>query len=152
MARLSAPSFPRVARRRGTTLVELLIVLVLMALLAAIVIPAFGARGDRLAARRAAAEVGGAFSTAREIALARAAPAAVLLDSIGPAVTVRVGAETLLRRMPLADGVLMRTTRDSMAYAPDGLGIGAANLTVVLRRGAAAETVAVSRLGRARWW
>jgi len=40
-----------------------------------------------------------------------------------------------------------------MAYAPNGLGYGASNLTVVLRRGSAAETIFVSRLGRVRrWW
>ena len=136
---------------RGTTLVELLVVLVIMALLGAIVMPAVGARGDRLAARRAAAEVGGSFATAREFALARTAPASVLLDSAGPAVTVRSGPDTLLRRVLRGDRITMHSSRDSMAYAPDGLGIGAANLSVVLRRGAAAETVTVSRLGRARW-
>jgi len=37
-----------------------------------------------------------------------------------------------------------------MAYAPNGLGYGASNLTLVLRRGERAETLVVSRLGRVR--
>jgi hypothetical protein len=38
-----------------------------------------------------------------------------------------------------------------MAFGASGLGYGAANLRVVVRRGAASETVYVSRLGRVRW-
>jgi hypothetical protein len=37
-----------------------------------------------------------------------------------------------------------------MSYAPTGMGYGAANLSVVVRRNAAVETVYVSRLGRVR--
>jgi hypothetical protein len=47
-------------------------------------------------------------------------------------------------------GVRLEPSRDSMAYAPSGLGWGGANLRVVVRRGAAADTVVVSRLGRVR--
>jgi hypothetical protein len=46
--------------------------------------------------------------------------------------------------------VALEATRDSLAYGPDGLGVGAANLRLVLRRGAAADTLSVSRLGRVR--
>jgi hypothetical protein len=42
----------------------------------------------------------------------------------------------------------MSASRDSMAYFPDGLGMGGANLTVIFRRGGAADTVLGSREGR----
>jgi hypothetical protein len=57
----------------------------------------------------------------------------------------------LLRRdLRSVFGVRLSASRDSMAYDARGLGLGAANLSLVIRRGAAAETVFVSRLGRVR--
>ena len=47
-------------------------------------------------------------------------------------------------------GVNFSTTRDSIAFTSGGLGYGAANTQIILRRGVAADTIAVSRLGRAR--
>jgi hypothetical protein len=46
--------------------------------------------------------------------------------------------------------VELRATRDSLAYDPYGMGRGASNLSIVIRKGAAVETVFVSRLGRIR--
>lgn len=76
---------------------------------------------------------------------------AVRLDSAAGTAVVHAADDTL-RRLPLAAqyGVRLTATRDSMTYAPPGLGVGAANLRVTLTRGAAAETVTVSRLGRVR--
>jgi len=37
-----------------------------------------------------------------------------------------------------------------MAYAASGLGYGASNLRVIVRRGASADTITVSRLGRVK--
>jgi hypothetical protein len=48
-------------------------------------------------------------------------------------------------------GVVLSATRDSIAFDARGLGYGAANLTLVARRGSAADTLVVSRLGRARY-
>jgi hypothetical protein len=47
-------------------------------------------------------------------------------------------------------GVRLAATRDSMTYYPDGLALGGANLSIVLSRGAAADTVIVSREGRVK--
>ena len=76
---------------------------------------------------------------------------AVILDSGSASLIVRAYADTIShRRLGSSHSVAFTTTRDSMAYAPNGLGYGASNLTVVLRRGSAAETLFVSRLGRVR--
>ena len=48
-------------------------------------------------------------------------------------------------------GVAFTASRNSVIYGASGRGYGAANSTIVLSRGAAAETVYVARLGRARW-
>jgi hypothetical protein len=37
-----------------------------------------------------------------------------------------------------------------MAYSASGLGFGAANMRVIVSRGASADTITVSRLGRVR--
>jgi hypothetical protein len=38
-----------------------------------------------------------------------------------------------------------------MAFDPHGLGVGVANLSLIIRRGRAADTVFLSRLGRIRY-
>ena len=46
--------------------------------------------------------------------------------------------------------MLVRASRDTVPYAPTGLGFGVANSTIVVSIGERAETVTVSRLGRMR--
>lgn len=141
---------PRAARR-GVTLPELSIALAVLGLLAAFALRAGAPLIDAARARTAAGEVRSALAAARALAALRAERAAVRFDTARAAVTVHLRGDSALRR-PLGAlyGVRMTATRDSMAYAASGLGWGAANLRVELRRGAAVETVTVSRLGRVR--
>ena len=144
-------SSSRATAERGTTLVELALVLALIGIMAAVAVPALGRRRDRVAVRHAAQLLTDALAVARDVALAGAAPVAVELDEATAAITVRSAADTIERHeLGALLGVALQTSRDSMAYGPDGLGVGAANLTAILGRGAAAETVVVSRLGRVR--
>ena len=48
------------------------------------------------------------------------------------------------------DYVQLYATRDTVTFGANGLGFGVANSTIVVSIGARAETVVVSRLGRAR--
>jgi hypothetical protein len=75
----------------------------------------------------------------------------VHLDGAGGRVIVHAGPDTLATADFAERGVHVAATRDSMAYAPDGLGLGGANLRLVLSRGARADTIMVSRLGRVEW-
>ena len=137
--------------RAGTTLVELMAVAVVIGALAAIALPRLHEASDRFSCRAAIREGISLFSFARRSAMTRRAAVAVVIDTGRGAVIVRIGPAELAR-VGLRDryGVRLRVTRDSMTYDPRGLGYGAANLTVIARRGRAAETLSVSRLGRTR--
>lgn len=126
-------------------------VLALVGILAAFALPTLARRRDRAAVRHAAQLLTDALAVARDAALAGAAPVAVRLGESGATITVHSASDTIERHaMGSLLGVTLRTTRDSMAYGPDGLGIGTANLTAVLARGSASDTLVVSRLGRVR--
>ena len=136
--------------RPGFTITELCAALALAGLVLAISVPRFTGLRDRLAVRSASTELVAAFGVAREEALARGRRVAITLADAGAVVAVHDGPDTLhLRPLGALHGVTLDSSRDSSAYAPNGLGFGAANLRVIVARGAAADTVRVSRLGRA---
>jgi prepilin-type N-terminal cleavage/methylation domain-containing protein len=137
--------------RRGTTLLELMLALGVLAVLAGIIVLRTARFADALAARGAAREVRAALGTTRHLAVLRATRAAVGIDTVRGVVVVHLAAETaLVRGVRAAYGVRISTSRDSLAWGADGLGWGAANAKLVIRRGVAAETITVSRLGRVR--
>ena len=130
---------------------ELLLVLVVVGILSSVALLRSAAVRDRISVRAAANETVSAFAVARRWSLSRAARTAIMIDTAGARLVIRSYADTIAqRRLASSHGVTLSASRDSMAYAPNGLGYGASNLTVVIRRGAAAETVFVSRLGRVR--
>ena len=123
----------------------------LIALITGLVLPPFKRSFDRLKTRAAAQETMTAFFTARASAIALGRRTAVRLDEAKGRVLVLAGGETLMvRRVGTSHGVRMTATRDSMAFFADGLGLGGANLSVVFTRGAASDTVLVSREGRVK--
>ena len=147
------PSVPacRSERRRATTLVELLVIVALIALISGLVLPPFKRGFDRLKTRAAAQETMSAFFTARAGAIALGRRTAVVFDETEGRVVVVAGRDTLLMRaISSGHGVAMSASRDSMAFFPDGLGLGGANLSIVFTRGAASDTVIVSREGRVK--
>ena len=135
----------------GYTLVELAVVLAMMGIVLAIGVPGAVAVRDRAFVGGAANDIMTAFSSARSWALRRGRRTAVTVDTTAIRVVVRAGVDTLLDR-PLGaiHGVQLSATRDSMAYASDGMGYGASNLRIIVRRGRVADTIVVSRLGRVR--
>jgi len=136
---------------RGATLPELILVLTIVGILGTIAIPRTVRWRDRLSVRAAAVETVATFAMARRWSLSRSSRTAITVDTVAATLTVRSFSDTIARRnLTSSHGVTLSASRDSMAYAPNGLGYGASNLTMVLRRGAAAETIFVSRLGRVR--
>ena len=137
--------------RSGMTLIEVGITVGILGVMAGLTFPRFGSYRYRVAVDAATSSTLSLIATARHAALRRAMRTAIHLDTATATVLVVSGADTILRR-PLGEvhGVLFSTSRDSIAFAPSGLGYGAANTQIILRRGSAADTIAVSRLGRAR--
>jgi type II secretory pathway pseudopilin PulG len=137
--------------RRATTLVELCVVLGLLAALFSIALPRLRDASDRAAARGAIQEASSLFSIARQSAITRRAVVAVVIDTLAGTITARTGTSEIAEEgLRASFGVRVVASRDSMSYDPRGLGYGAANLSIVAKRGRAAETLFVSRLGRTR--
>ena len=137
--------------RHGTTLPELIVVLTVVGILATVAVGRTTALRDRMSVRSAATETVATLALARRWSITRGTRTAVAFDTAQASLVVRSYADTIAhRKLASSHGVRMSASRDSMAYAPNGLGYGASNLTVILRRGSAAETIFVSRLGRVR--
>jgi Tfp pilus assembly protein FimT len=146
----------RVLRRRrarsGLTLVELCLVLAIIALTTMIATRQLALYLDRAAARSAVAEAAMVVVRARDEAVAQRALVTVRVDSVTDALELRERGVVVSRAaLGHAHGVSVTSNRDSLVFDVRGLGYGAANLTMVARRGRAAESLVVSRLGRARW-
>ncbi|MGQ0712786.1 MAG: pilus assembly FimT family protein [Gemmatimonadaceae bacterium] len=137
--------------RKGTTAIEMVITLTIIALMLGMVVPSFLRFRDGIAVRNAAAEAVTAFAIARQSAIVRGEVTRVGVDKPPGHVTVSVAGAPIMRRdLEGTYGVLLSSTRDSTAYSPLGLGHGAANLRMLIERGRVAETIFVSREGRVR--
>jgi prepilin-type N-terminal cleavage/methylation domain-containing protein len=137
--------------RTGFTLPELLVVLLLLSIVLGLAFVRLAAAADRAAVRAAVSDAAAVFLRARSAAIYRRAPVAVHIDTVAALLLTRSDTLLLQRRDLRALGVHISASRDSMAYDGHGLGVGAANLSLVVRRGQAADTLFLSRLGRVRW-
>lgn len=137
--------------RHGTTLLEVTAVLAILGIMASMSIPRFAGYRDRVAVGAGATAAVAMLATARYAAVRRATLTAISFDTAGATITIFAGPDTIERRsLAAVHGVRLTASRDSIAYAPNGMGYGAANTKVIVSRGAAAETLTVSRLGRVR--
>ena len=137
--------------RRAFTIVELTVTICILGVISAIAMPSVGKMLDSIHVRGAVLEIESLFSGARHIAIARSAQATVDIDTVDQAIYVSVGVDTLRKREIGKDhGVRLSATRVRMSYSATGMGYGAANLSVFVRRSSFVDTVFVSRLGRLR--
>ena len=143
---------PGLRRNHGFTLAELLVVLFITAVLLSLAVVRINVASDRAAIHAALGDASAVMTSARTAAIYRREPVAIAIDTIDGAITAYAGGVVLFRReLRSAYHVRLTVSRDSMAFDAHGLGIGAANLSIAVRRGAAAETLFVSRLGRVRY-
>ncbi|HKR10375.1 MAG TPA: hypothetical protein VJS39_14365 [Gemmatimonadaceae bacterium] len=133
------------------TTIELTIVICVLAVLSAIAMPTATGLVDRIRVRAAVTEIESLFGAARHVAIARAAQTSVEIDTAARTISVTVAGDTVRRAAFGPElGVQLAANRSAMSYSPTGVGYGAANLSVVVRKNSAADTIFVSRLGRVR--
>lgn len=138
--------------RAGVTLLELLIALALVSVVVGIAAPRVRRLVDAIGARGAAGDAAALFGSARQLAITRWVRTTVTVDTMAGVVSLVAGPDTIIRRdVHHEHGATLHASRTSATYTPLGLALGVSNLTVIAVRGAAAETVTVSRLGRVRW-
>ena len=140
---------------KGFSLVELGIVLLVVAVLAAVGLPRLGPFLDRIAADQAAREVTTALALARHGAVLQGLRARLTIaaDSLRIDRLEQGGWTPWKRWLGPADlAVAIEVSNPVVVFGPTGLGWGVSNTKVVLRRGSQVETITVSRLGRVKRW
>lgn len=137
--------------RRAATLIEVTIVLSVAGLLVGIVAVPAARLFDGVQVRSAVSAVSAACALARSVAIARSTFAEVTLVPGEARVLVIAGTDTLSdERLGSRFGITLEATATRIRYSPLGHGWGLANARIIARRGRAADTLTVSRLGRVR--
>lgn len=130
---------------------ELTVVLALLAILTTLAVPRAAGVVDRFSVRSATQDVVLGLAAARAAATRRGDYASFIADPRAGRVRVISSGEVLFERdLARRRGVRLEATRESVTFAPTGLGWGAANTTIVVSRGGRADTITTSRLGRLR--
>ncbi|PYP60554.1 MAG: hypothetical protein DMD40_00430 [Gemmatimonadetes bacterium] len=140
---------------KGFTLLELMVVIMIAAVLVAFWVPRAANLMDWIETERAARDVTTALAVGRNGAVLRSTRARITLDPD----TLRIdrfgarGWEPWWRAPgPSSHGVSLVTSNPIVIFGPTGMGWGASNTTVILRRGSQAETITLSRVGRVKRW
>jgi len=130
------------------------VVLAIVGVLSALAVPRAAGWLDRLAVRRAADEVASFYQAARLAAIFRSQRVRLELrpDSLRAALEGPADSVFLHWPGPTRHGVSLTASRAIIRIESNGLGFGAANTKLVLRKGMAAESLTTSRLGRLKRW
>ena len=135
----------------GFTLVEMIVVAAVVGLLAGLALAPASRALDRASVRAASDELMTALAVARQLAIMRSAYVTATLDTTAGTITIESNGDTAHRRpVESLHSVTLSATRSTIRFAPNGLGYGVSNLRVIARRRSAADTIYVSRAGRAR--
>ena len=140
---------------RGFSLTELAVSLTVAALLLAAGLPRLADVLDWVAADRAARDVTTALAVARAAAVMRGTRTRVTIAGDTLRIDRWEGAGWLAYQRwpgPITQGVTLEVSNPEVVFGPTGMGWGASNTRVVLRRGSHTETITTSRLGRVKRW
>jgi len=140
--------------KRGVTLLELATVLAIVGVLSALAFPRAANWLDAIAVSRAAGEIASFYQTARFGAIFRSQRVRVELGQDTLRAVFEGPSDSVFLRWsgPARHGVSLVASRAVIWIQPNGLGLGAANTKLVLKKGMAAESVTTSRLGRLKRW
>jgi type II secretory pathway pseudopilin PulG len=142
-------------RHPGTTLIELVVVLAVLAVLLGVAVPSSGQWRDGAAVRAARDELAAGLAQARVTAVASGG-AALILDPLAGRFWTVTDSGPVGEPVSLEDryGVLVDPGgADLVVFRYDGLGIGRlTSRTVHIRRGGAEAGLTVSAYGRTRRW
>jgi prepilin-type N-terminal cleavage/methylation domain-containing protein len=141
--------------RKGFTLLELMVVICVAAVLVGLWTPRAARLLDWIETERAVRDVTTALAVGRNGAVLQAIRARVTFatDSIRIDRFVSNGWEPWWRIPgPASHGVELEVSNPIVVFGPTGMGWGASNTKIVLRRGSQAETITVSRVGRVKHW
>jgi prepilin-type N-terminal cleavage/methylation domain-containing protein len=141
--------------QRGYSVVELVIVLVVIGLMAALALPGWTTLLDRIAVERAATEVTTALAIARNAAVLRATR--TRLTVVADSLRVDEWEDRTWRPLwrcagPASNAVSLQVSNGTIIFGAIGIGAGPSNTTVVLRRGMHAAKITMSRVGRVKRW
>lgn len=136
--------------RRGVTLLELLVVLIVIGVVVAAVVPPLGHALDRIAVDETMDRYAALHETTRQLAIVRSDLARIEIDTAQRTAVLSVhgaGAWDTVDTRPLGAAAIS-TSQNAVTFSPMGYGWGLSNATIVARRGTVAETLTVSRTGR----
>lgn len=139
-------------KRRGFTLPEILIVIVMISLLALVAIPRFASANGKRHLESARMRVAAAATTARQAAIQKAAPIRFRVASNRVTVINTATGDTLMSKIPLDTLYKVTVTRPSQPFTIDfsGRGFPTPMSTVLIeltRTGGGIDTVIVSKTG-----
>lgn len=141
--------------RRGFSLAELAVTIAVLSIVTAVTLPRLRDVLDWVAVDSAARAVTTALAVARHAAVMRGAKTRLQIASD----SLRVdrwedGGWTRFARWagPAHDAVALQVSNPEVVFGPTGIGWGASNTGVTLRRGSRTARITVSRVGRVKRW
>jgi prepilin-type N-terminal cleavage/methylation domain-containing protein len=140
---------------KGFSLIELAVVILIMCLVVSLTLPRAAHFMDWIATDHAVRQVTTALAVARHGAVMQSTRARLTIsgDSLRIDRLVGKGWVPWWRQAgPSSLGVTLLVSNPVVQFGPTGIGWGASNTTVVLRRGSQVETITVSRVGRVKHW